>query len=483
MAIYHLSVQAIKRSAGRSSVAAAAYRSGSKLEDERTGLTHSYDKKRGVEHSEIFTPTDIEAPAWAHDQSGLWNAAEAAENRKNSVTSREMDVALPDELDPAHWHELARAYAQEISDRYQVAADLNIHAPNVNSDNRNHHFHLQWSTRQLGPDGFGKKTRILDDMKTGRIEIEWMRQRWEELGNEALKKSGFEPSLDRRSLKDQGVKQLPSVHEGPHARGMADRGEHSERVETNKAIRTANAQIVELGKTIEEVRQKKAELQKKIDPQKAAQEEIKKEVDRYCSQLAKASQSATQRASSAQGLVGKLQAIIKSAIHEIGQLKQHQRKVENLREKAREKLPQARAERKIIPKAERQQLNAARREYKAARAAASAAGPISRIWKKKAVEKAGVKLQQVKKPLKEKYGNAIARYKQWSDDLDRQRAAKTAAYEDKIESLRQQKVEAEKQLKQAKNNHSTAEHELMHERYRQQQSSKVSKYNKSGFGM
>lgn len=42
MAIYHLSVQIIKRSEGRSAVAAAAYRSGTSLTSEWDGITYDY---------------------------------------------------------------------------------------------------------------------------------------------------------------------------------------------------------------------------------------------------------------------------------------------------------------------------------------------------------------------------------------------------------------------------------------------------------
>ena len=49
MAIYHLSAKVIGRSSGRSSVAAAAYRAGERLVDERRGLVHDYSKRRGIE--------------------------------------------------------------------------------------------------------------------------------------------------------------------------------------------------------------------------------------------------------------------------------------------------------------------------------------------------------------------------------------------------------------------------------------------------
>src|SRR3546814_6086480 len=82
MASFHLAVKEIGRSAGRSATAAAAYRAGVEITDERTGLVHDYTRKQGVEHSELMLPTD--APEWAADRERLWNAAELAETRKRS---------------------------------------------------------------------------------------------------------------------------------------------------------------------------------------------------------------------------------------------------------------------------------------------------------------------------------------------------------------------------------------------------------------
>jgi hypothetical protein len=60
MAIYHCSTKTVNRSSGRTAVASSAYRSGEKLKDERTGLTHDFTRKDGVAHSEIVSNLDIE---------------------------------------------------------------------------------------------------------------------------------------------------------------------------------------------------------------------------------------------------------------------------------------------------------------------------------------------------------------------------------------------------------------------------------------
>src|SRR3546814_9379185 len=74
MASFHLAVKTIGRSAGRSATAAAAYRAGVEITDERTGLVHDYTRKQGVEHNALVVPAD--APAWASDRAVLWNRSE-----------------------------------------------------------------------------------------------------------------------------------------------------------------------------------------------------------------------------------------------------------------------------------------------------------------------------------------------------------------------------------------------------------------------
>src|SRR3546814_11937440 len=115
MASFHLAVKAIGRSAGRRATAAAAYRAGVEITDERTGLVHDYTRKQGVEHSELKLPT--EAPEGAADRERQWNAAELAETRKNATVAREYDIALPVELSAAEGREVAGGRAPRVGDR------------------------------------------------------------------------------------------------------------------------------------------------------------------------------------------------------------------------------------------------------------------------------------------------------------------------------------------------------------------------------
>ena len=201
MASYHLSVKTIKRSAGRSATAAAAYRSASVIACDREGRLHDYTAKRGVEVCFILAPEG--APEWVQDRAALWNAAEARETRSNSVTAREWELALPSEVSDADRIEITRAFASQLVERYGVAADVAIHAPHREGDQRNHHAHILTTTRVMSAEGLTDKTRILDASSTGGPEIEAMRGVWAELQNAALERAGEVERVDHRSLEAQ----------------------------------------------------------------------------------------------------------------------------------------------------------------------------------------------------------------------------------------------------------------------------------------
>lgn len=242
MAIYHLSVKAVSRSAGRSATAAAAYRAGCEIADQRTGEIHDYTRKGGVESADIVLPDG--APEWATDRAALWNAAEAAERRKDACVAREYEVALPDELSPAERRRLAVDFAKEMANREGCAVDVAIHAPGKEGDSRNHHAHILRTTRKVGLDGLTDK---LDTEKAGRnraSDLDAVRTRWAELTNERLRENGIEARVDHRSLKDQGIDREPTSHMGPAVAAMERRGVKTEvgkRIEDEVADRLARA--------------------------------------------------------------------------------------------------------------------------------------------------------------------------------------------------------------------------------------------------
>ena len=237
MAIYHLSVKAISRSAGRSATAAAAYRAGCKIADERTGEIHDYTRKRGVESADLVLPDG--APEWASHRPRLWNAAELAEKRKDACVAREFEVALPSELSPDERRRLAVDFAKDMANREGCAVDVAIHAPGREGDNRNFHAHILRTTRKVEADGLGAK---LDTEKAGRKrvdDLEAVRALWADMTNARLRENGINVQVDHRSLKEQGIDREPTRHLGPAASGYERRtGEpsHKRRLFEQQAV-------------------------------------------------------------------------------------------------------------------------------------------------------------------------------------------------------------------------------------------------------
>ena len=197
MAIYHLRATMISRSAGRSATAAAAYRSAERIHDQRTGLSFDYRARHGVEHVEILAPE--RSPDWVHDRAALWNAVEVVETRKNSQVAREIRVALPAELDRSQRIALVRDFCQRSFVDRGMVADIALHAPGREGDERNHHAHILLSTREIGPEGFSSKNR---DWNAKELLEDW-RAAWARDSNHALERCGHEARIDHRTLEAQ----------------------------------------------------------------------------------------------------------------------------------------------------------------------------------------------------------------------------------------------------------------------------------------
>ena len=239
MASYHLSVKTVKRSAGRSATAAAAYRAAERIACEREGRVHDYARKQGVEATILVVPEH--APPWADNRERLWNAAEAAERRKDAVVAREWELALPAELGPEGRLELAQAFAERLVKRYGVAADVAIHAPHREGDQRNWHAHVLTTTRELGEEGLGAKTKALDARPTGGLEITAMREVWAGMQNEALERAERERGLEAGELDRVDHRSLAAQREAALARGERERAEALERPAEVKLGPAANA--------------------------------------------------------------------------------------------------------------------------------------------------------------------------------------------------------------------------------------------------
>jgi len=203
MAIYHCSVKIIGRSSGRSSVAAAAYRAGEKMTNERDGITHDYSRKVGVAHSEIMLSDH--APSQYNDRSQLWNAVEKIERRLDSQTAREVEVALPVEFGLDDNIQLVRNYIADNFIDKGMCADFSIH------DNKgNPHAHIMLTMREISPSGFENKNR---DWNNKNLLEQW-RENWANECNRALAEKGVQSRIDHRSLEAQGLERMPTIHVG-----------------------------------------------------------------------------------------------------------------------------------------------------------------------------------------------------------------------------------------------------------------------------
>ena len=209
MALYHLRTQLITRSQGKSAVAAAAYRSGQKLHDQRQDITFDYSKKHGVIHSEIMGPENI--PEWGKDRETLWNHVEAFEKRINSRTAREIEVALPVEMTHNEQIELVREYISENFVKEGMIADFSIHDPEK-SEHRNPHAHIMLTTRKIENGEFMKNKERSWDKK---VKLTEWHEAWSTVQNQHLSKCGFDVRVDHRSYADRGVDIEPQVHMGP----------------------------------------------------------------------------------------------------------------------------------------------------------------------------------------------------------------------------------------------------------------------------
>lgn len=315
MAIYHASTKPIARSAGRSSVAAAAYRAGESLIDVRTGLEHDYTRKGGVVSTEILLPDGGSA-----ERNALWNAAEQAEKRKDARTAREWVIALPSELSGEQRQELAREFGAELASRYGVAVDIAIHKPDREGDNRNHHAHVMTTTRKVSRDASGqvvlgdkadielsdKARRKADPEKGGAAdEVKAIRELWAEKANAALERAGLDARIDHRSLKAQGIDREATQHLGPHATEMerrdilSDRGDGNRQVADNNAERLRlRAQVIDLAAQRRRMNRNPSEIQSRWDARRdrrAAQEKqrlaIQQVADREAAQQKQADEA------------------------------------------------------------------------------------------------------------------------------------------------------------------------------------------------
>ena len=287
MAIYHLSVKFIKRSSGRSATAAAAYRAAEKVHDYKTDVTHDYRKKRGVFGAEILAPDN--SPEWVYEREKLWNEVEKVEKRCDAQVAREIDVALPVELNREQKKELVRDFVKEQLVSKGMVADIAFH----DFDSKNPHAHILLTTRPINDDGrFGFKERSWNKKDV----LEQLRFDWAEKVNQALEQAGHkEVKVDHRTLEEQGINRLPQIHLGANVAKMKERGirtskgdEYDRISATNRRIELLEKNIDNLNSLAEIMKRQEERKQEKLKQEQLKRSTLKKEeVKKFASTLIK----------------------------------------------------------------------------------------------------------------------------------------------------------------------------------------------------
>ena len=269
MAIYHLSTKPISRSSGRTATASIAYRAGIAIKDERTGKVHAYTKRSGVLGKQLFTPNGLKV-----SRSELWNMAEKTETRKNSRTAREIVINIPHELSNKQKGHVVMDLAKHLVDKYGVAVDACVHAPDTQGDNRNYHAHLLLTTRKLerlesGHIALTDKSQLelsntqLKDLGLPRAqdELKGLRQEWATIANRALEKAGIEERIDHRSHADRGLDLLPTQKLGWEASALERKGIKTATGDYNRMVKEFNSTINQVEVLDKHIEQAKKALQ------------------------------------------------------------------------------------------------------------------------------------------------------------------------------------------------------------------------------
>lgn len=252
MAIYHCTTKPISRSTGRSATASSAYRTAQKIVDKQTGEIHDYTRKQGVIYTDIVSPKNIDIDEISRED--LWNLAEQSEKRKDARVAREFVIALPHEISRERQIEVAKEFSQYLSNKYEVIADLAIHEPSKEGDDKNVHAHIMITTRKIAVDKESKVVSLTEKstlelsnskrkslgMKTTQDDIKEIREKWADMANSALKKEGLKVRIDHRSYADQEKEQIPTKHEGVVVTELRRKGKIVGVAKLNEEIKEEN---------------------------------------------------------------------------------------------------------------------------------------------------------------------------------------------------------------------------------------------------
>jgi hypothetical protein len=218
MALYRLEAKIFSREKrGRSVVAASAYRSGSKIHDDKQNRDYDYKRRtKGVIESVVLRPEN--SPEWTGNPALLWNKVEAGEKRVDAQLAREFILAVPPELDGEAQFELAVGWTQSELVNKGMIAEVSLHHPKTG---KNPHVHILCTLRTLDGDKFSdKKPREWNE----KALLIHQRESWATAVNAALERAGRSERVDHRSLKDRGIDRIPEPKIGVAATAMKRRG-------------------------------------------------------------------------------------------------------------------------------------------------------------------------------------------------------------------------------------------------------------------
>lgn len=190
-------------------------------------------------------------PDWAeNDPSRFWQAQEAHE-AVNANPYREIEIALPKELESKDMERMVQDFTKEqLGDKhaYEYALHLN---------EKNPHAHVMFSEKindgiQRSEEQYFKRYNTKNPERGGCLKDQgWKprghvpserlleaRKSWEVHCNRALECAQVQERVDHRSLEAQGVDRAPQIHVG--YRDPARPEIHAERLARNEAIKTAN---------------------------------------------------------------------------------------------------------------------------------------------------------------------------------------------------------------------------------------------------
>ena len=205
----------------------AAYISGERLRDERTGREFDYSDRPDVVYKEIMAPDG--APTWAKDRARLWNELESMDKRKNARLAKTIEVSLPRELSRDQQIALLREFVGHEFTEKGLVSDIAIH----DKGDGNPHAHIIVSYRTIGKDGFSEQYKDFN-LKNKTLEV-W-RPNWAEHTNRYLELNDFDIRVDHRTLKEQGIDLEPTRHVGPVSRLQT----RTQRIEENREIARDN---------------------------------------------------------------------------------------------------------------------------------------------------------------------------------------------------------------------------------------------------